>query len=909
MPHSCSLATVLGAVFALMMTTLPLQAQQPNPPLGFLGYGEPIAVDPPEVQLGWRSVVNAGGDRLAVTYGHWNGPGETRIFDVKTGQSIAYFPNPVGLRGLAVLPDGEHFATGDFDGNFFIRNFSEGEVITQWKTPQGSVEMMSFSDDGEEVFYGSNADVMVRAKTKTGEALMVYAGHEDVVYDVAPSADQKQVASCASNGTILVHDVASGRLLHRISHPGQVASLHWIAGETKFASVASDGRLCVWDAETGKLLRAIDTGTPIFSIDITSDGQAIATGGSQVIALWNSETLEPLKTTSSDSFLGQSSIVFGVHFVGHDQLLSSGWDGKAILWDRNTGDATQTFERNVDLPAIVALETSADESITYAACDDGTLKSVDSQWQPTTHWQLPDGRKFATLERGNDGQWWIATTDGSIERIVADQIEDAVPVREHVATLPQAPIAMGQSSDTELLLAMASGEVILMDSTTGEIRQSMSLGSAITSAGWNAKTQTMLVYREDGILEQFRFPETSEGQWSVESIHEMPLPWDANPRVYSLSSGRFAVDYLSRSGLILDANNLQPIGSLPVSSAARTALLGSSDGTLLVTGAKTGSLSLYQIETPILSPLAEAQLPIKDLRFACFQPDGAQIRIGTIGCDFMEVNTKDLSPLGLPSRLPPFGMASSIRSADRKSMAIGSWGGEVVLLIPDPVELISQLPTEQAKGSGKAGAVGVSNDGKWCAVGTDDGCVRMYDVASEKLSWTSEPFGAPINEVVISPDGECVAATTGDYRRSFDPGLTVLLSHNDGSTLAKWDESRQMVTGVAFTADSAKVLACGGDHLRTYDVQSRTLVHTSAEVVRCKRVRFVDDHRCVVTSYPGQILLWDSATHRIAARYTGHAKPIGRDAEPMIWALDVSEDGTQFVTGDVHGQLKVWPIP
>lgn len=336
---------------------------------------------------------------------------------------------------------------------------------------------------------------------------------------------------------------------------------------------------------------------------------------------------------------------------------------------------------------------------------------------------------------------------------------------------------------------------------------------------------------------------------------------------------------------------------------------GSRDGTRLVTGTQAGSLFLYQIETPILAPLAEAQLPIKDLRFACFHQDGTRIRIGTIDCDLMEVSTKELSPLGLPRRLPPFGMASSIRSADRQSLAIGSWGGEVVLLHPDPLELISQLPPEEVKGTGKAGAVGISDDSKWCAVGTNDGCVRMYDVASETLSWTSEPFGAPINEVVISPDGKCVAATTGDYKRSFDPGLTVLLSHQDGSTLAKWDESRQMVTGVAFTPDSAKVVACGGDHLRTYNVRSLAIIHTSDEVVRCKRVRFVDDRRCIVTSYPGQILLWDTATHRVAARYTGHAKPIGKDAESMIWALDVSEDGTQFVTGDLHGQLKVWPIP
>lgn len=433
MSLSFSLATVLGGVTALMTTTACVQGQQSSPLLGFLQYGDPIAADPPDVQLGWRSVVNADSDRLAVTYGHWDGAGATSVFDANTAESIAYFPNAVGVRGLSALPDGEHFATGDFDGNFLVRKFSDGEIVTQWKAPQGSVEMMSFTEDGEEVFYGSNADVVVRAKTKTGEILMAYAGHDDVVYDAALSADQERIASCARNGTILVHNAASGRLLHRISHPGQVASLHWIAEKMEFASVSSDGRLCVWDAETGELLREINSGAPLFSIDITNDGQTIATGGSRVIQLWETRTLEPIKTTSSDSFLGHSSIIFGVRFVGHDQLLSSGWDRKVILWNRNTGEASQTFERSVDLPAIVAIETSADESKTYAACDDGTLKSVDSQWQPTTHWKLPDDRRFAAFERANDGQWWIATTDGSLDRIAPDRIEDKMPDMKHVA--------------------------------------------------------------------------------------------------------------------------------------------------------------------------------------------------------------------------------------------------------------------------------------------------------------------------------------------------------------------------------------------------------------------------------------------------------------------------------------------
>ena len=97
--------------------------------------------------------------------------------------------------------------------------------------------------------------------------------------------------------------------------------------------------------------------------------------------------------------------------------------------------------------------------------------------------------------------------------------------------------------------------------------------------------------------------------------------------------------------------------------------------------------------------------------------------------------------------------------------------------------------------------------------------------------------------------------------------------------------------------------------MRTYDVKTKQLRHEAREIAGGQRVRFVDKNRCCVASYPGRVVLWDTELNEIVARYTGHEKPADAEKEPMIWSLDVSQDGKRLVTSDLHGQVYLWPVP
>ncbi|MCG8652723.1 MAG: hypothetical protein MI861_22985, partial [Pirellulales bacterium] len=97
----------------------------------FVRYEGPVVSDPVEKRYGWRSTVNHSGDRIAATYGRWDGAGEVRIFDLQSGKTLHRIDHPTGLRGLCLHPSGEQFATGDFAGNMVLRRFSDGQITRQ----------------------------------------------------------------------------------------------------------------------------------------------------------------------------------------------------------------------------------------------------------------------------------------------------------------------------------------------------------------------------------------------------------------------------------------------------------------------------------------------------------------------------------------------------------------------------------------------------------------------------------------------------------------------------------------------------------------------------------------------------------------------------------------------------------
>ena len=211
------------------------------------------------------------------------------------------------------------------------------------------------------------------------------------------SPDGRLLASGgASDGTIKLWDVASGKTLATLKH--EARSLVFSPDGRLLASGgASDGTIKLWDVASGKTLATLkheggeDPG--VSSLVFSSDGRLLASGGASdfMIKLWDVASGEHVAT-----FSGHRGTVTSLAFSPNGKqaaLLASGAsDGTIKLWDVASGKtlATLKYEGGKDIPTFAALVFSPDGRLLASEADD---------WYNTVVklWDVATGESIATL--------------------------------------------------------------------------------------------------------------------------------------------------------------------------------------------------------------------------------------------------------------------------------------------------------------------------------------------------------------------------------------------------------------------------------------------------------------------------------------------------------------------------------
>jgi WD40 repeat protein len=156
---------------------------------------------------------------------------------------------------------------------------------------------------------------------------------------------------------------------------------------------------------------------PIYSIDVSSDGAHLVTGGEErVVRLWNTETgeLERALTRHGD-------IVTAVAFdPSNEQVASASLDRSVRIWDLRENREVKSFAGHVDAVRALSFDASGDRLASGAA--DHTVKLWSTREDPastelTGHrfvpgcvaWS-PDGRKLATGGDDNSIRVWDRET-------------------------------------------------------------------------------------------------------------------------------------------------------------------------------------------------------------------------------------------------------------------------------------------------------------------------------------------------------------------------------------------------------------------------------------------------------------------------------------------------------------------
>jgi len=272
--------------------------------------------------------------------------GLVRIWDRSSGAAIGDMPG----RGFALAPDGVTLASWGAGGALNFYNSCTRALIFSRREPPGIMDAV-FSHDGTKLATTHEADQTVRVwDVKPGTLVGEFQGHNDGVFSVAFSADDRTIISGGDDAAIRFWDAATG--VQRGAgqgHAGRVWGLALSPDGRTLASAGRDGTVKLWDSEPPlHHLKVAVSDHP--SIGISSNGRRLLTlelGKSSStllsVARWDVRSGLLLERTP----LRLSGPLTGAAFSPDGQWLAiTTMDRGLTLWNSATGRLQAVLEQS-----------------------------------------------------------------------------------------------------------------------------------------------------------------------------------------------------------------------------------------------------------------------------------------------------------------------------------------------------------------------------------------------------------------------------------------------------------------------------------------------------------------------------------------------------------------------------------
>ncbi len=588
------------------------------------------------------------------------------------------------VRAVDISPDGRTIVSASDDGTLRFWDVATGEGRRTLDGLSRRVIWVQFSPDGSR---------LVTCDHERRVRIWDVDSHEAVVEIHGPAAratfhpDGILLAFGRSGGTIALWDLADDRLVTTLeSGDADVNDVEFHPDGTQLLSTSEDGSVRLWDVATGTALVTLESQSMAFDAEFSPDGATFATSGPRDVILWDTLTRE--RTAILD---GHDDRVESIAFSADGELIATASiDGSIRVWRTVAGTLVTTLESHSG--AVYRARFSPDGRSIVSGGDDHAVRlwevpnrTVGLISHPTEPYYgariSPDGSVIAAGVRGG-----VKLIDPAVRREIA----------ELALSLEREPFGLRFDRTGARLAAV-------------EVLGNQTRASIVV---WNLATR--------------------------ERLGSFPGPPPINAQIDFQPGGDLVASPMFGPGITLwDAALRHAVAQISETEQI-FAVCFSSDGALLASGALSGALRLWNVETRTLvreftasssgaapeGAAAPERAHSKVLTRTVFQPSGDLLASASIDGNVRLWNVETGELVTTFSGHATSSLVEIVFSPDGKLLASVSAQGDTVRFFD--VETRSLLDTRTGEESTPFD-LSFSGSGAVLVVGALNSAIRMWD--------------------------------------------------------------------------------------------------------------------------------------------------------------------------------------